>query len=53
MARWLLQGLMLVLAAGVVGVTGGCASTGAPDDSDRIKREEQRRDSPFYTPFSA
>ena len=53
MARWLLHGLLLALAAGVLGVSGGCASTGGADDSERIKREEQRRDSPFYTPFSA
>jgi hypothetical protein len=52
MARWLRRGLILALAAGVLGA-GGCASTGNPEDSDRIKRDEQRRDSPFYTPFSA
>jgi hypothetical protein len=48
-----LNGLLLVLAAGAVGLSTGCASKGGPEDDERFRQEEQRRDSPFYTPFSA
>lgn len=55
MPRWFWRGVALTLAICACALAGlaGCASSGQPQDSDRQKRDQQRRDSPFYVPFSA
>ena len=50
----LLRGVVLVTSALALGALNGCASTGADGASEPTQEQRQdRRDDPFYVPFSA